>query len=230
MAETSRLLAVAKDFQRFVLFRRRDEAGQHHAVTPGLARTDGVEQPRDDDRQIFFPRVGQREKFVGELRAGVTPARLARRADEQIVVLAELRLRALAINFRGRGQQQRRAVRRGGAQQNLRFVEACLQNVQRRFDDQFNADGRRQMKNKFRICGQFRQFGARGNFGFDRFAAADSISYRAQIFQPAGREIVNDDDAFAVVQQAFNQMRADEARATGDEDMFHSQDGLNQLT
>ena len=148
---------------------------------------------------------------------------MPRRADEQIVVLAERRLGALAINFRGRGQQERRAVRGGDAQQNLRFAKARLQNVQRRFDDEFNADGRGQMKNKFRICRQFWQFRARGNFRLDEAQTWMRFD-GAQIFQPAGRKIVNDNDAFAVVEQSFNQMRSNKSSATGDKNMFHSHD------
>ena len=45
---------------------------------------------------------------------------------------------------------------------------------------------------------------------------------RAQIFQAASGKIVNDDDRFAIGQQALDQVRADEARATGDKDVFCS--------
>ena len=93
--------------------------------------------------------------------------------------------------------------------------------MQRRFDDQFNADGRRQMKNEFRVRGQFRQFGARGNFRLDDTQSRMCFD-RAQIFQTAGGKIVNDDNAFAVGQQALDEVRADEARAAGDEDVFHT--------
>jgi hypothetical protein len=67
----------------------------------------------------------------------------------------KFRLGALAVNFRGGGQQQRRGIFRGGAQQNLRLVKAGFQNVQRGFDDQFHADGRREVKNKFRVRREF---------------------------------------------------------------------------
>ena len=73
VAETPGLRAFTENFQRFAFFRRSDEPGQHHAVAPGLARADGVEQPRDDDRQRFFPRIGQRQEFVGKLRARIAP-------------------------------------------------------------------------------------------------------------------------------------------------------------
>ena len=58
---------------------------------------------------------------------------------------------------------------RGGAQQNLRLVETGFQNVQRGFDDQFHANRRRQMKNKFRLRRELRQFFALGNFAADDF-------------------------------------------------------------
>ena len=51
------------------------------------------------------------------------------------------------------------------------------------------------------------------------------LFYRAQIFQPAGREIVNDDNAFAVVEQALNQMRSNKSSPAGHKDVFHTLNG-----
>ena len=220
-AEAARLRAVAENAQRFAGLGRRDEARQHHAVAPGLARADGVEQPRDGDGQVFFARVSKREKFVRELGARVAPARLAGRPDEQVVVLAERRLGALAIDFRGGGQQQRRGIFCGGAQQDLHLVEAGFQNVQRGFDDQLHADGRGEMQNKFRVRRQLRQFGVGGNLRLDE-AEIPVLCHRAQVVPAAGGQIVNDHNAFAILQQPLHQVRADEARAAGDENVFAS--------
>jgi len=183
--ETARLFAVAENFQRLVPFRRRDEARQHHAVAAGLARADGIEQPRDGDGQVFLARVGQREKFVRELGAGVALARMSRRPDEQIVLLAELRLGALAVNFRGGSQQQRRGIFGGGTQQHLRLMKAGFQNMQRGFDDKIHANRRREVKYKFRIRREPGQFLAFGNFGADNFQPRIFFD-RPQVFEAAG--------------------------------------------
>src|ERR1017187_9003224 len=218
-AEAARLFAVAENFQRLVLFRGGDEARQHHAVASGLARADGVEQPRNDDGQFFFARVGERDKFIHELRAGVAPARMAGRPDEQVVVLAKLRLGALAINFRGGSQQQRRGILGGGTEQNLSLVEAGFQNVQRGFHNQINPDGCREVKNKFRLRRELRQFRAGGNFGLDE-TQARIYFHRPEIFQLARRKIVNNDNAFAVFEQTLHEVPANEAGAARDQNVF----------
>ena len=45
---------------------------------------------------------------------------------------------------------------------------------------------------------------------------------RLEIFQAAGRKIVNDDDSHAIRQQPFDQMRTDEAGAARDQNVFHT--------
>ena len=60
--------------------------GQNHAVTPGLPRSHGVEEPRNDHRQAFLFPVRKREEFIQRLRGGVTPAALGRRAEHQVGV------------------------------------------------------------------------------------------------------------------------------------------------
>ena len=53
-----------------------------------------------------FPHVSERQELVHQLRARVAPTAQVRRSDQQVILLAELVLAALAINLGCRGQPQ----------------------------------------------------------------------------------------------------------------------------
>ena len=99
-------------------------------------------------------------------------------------------------------------------------MKTRFQNAQRGFDHQFDADRRRQMKNELGVRGQLRQFTARGYFRLNHAQTRMRFD-RAQIFQTARGKIVNDDDRFAIGQQALDEVRPDETRAASDQDVFY---------
>jgi hypothetical protein len=68
------LVALAVDGQRLVPQGLADEARNHHAVTPGLARADGVEKPTDNHRQLLVPEIRQRKKLVHGFGRSIAPA------------------------------------------------------------------------------------------------------------------------------------------------------------
>src|SRR4029450_13229565 len=102
--EATRLPAVAKNRDRLALERLANEVRQYHAVAAGLSRADGVEEAQDDHRHLLLVPVGESEPFVQGLRAGGGPAGACGRAETEVVVLGERHLRALAVHFGRRGE------------------------------------------------------------------------------------------------------------------------------
>ena len=58
------LLTITIHPNGLVCQRRLYKTWQHHAILPGLARPNRVEQTEDDDRQPDLAVIGQRQKFV----------------------------------------------------------------------------------------------------------------------------------------------------------------------
>ena len=79
------------------------------------------------------------------------------------------------------------------------------------------------MKNELRVRRQLRQFTTRGNFRLNHAQPRMRFD-RAQIFQAARGKIVNDDDRFAIGQQALDEVRPDETRAAGDQGYARMED------
>src|SRR5581483_2187932 len=96
--KTACLAAISKDLEGLVLTGGGDKAGQGHAITPGLTRADGVEEPANDDWGSVFAHVGEGKEFVHELGAGVAPPAEMGRADEEVVFLGKGVFDALAID------------------------------------------------------------------------------------------------------------------------------------
>ena len=89
VGEAARLRAVAEDRDRLAGERLAHEVRNHHPVLAGLPGPDGIEEPHDDDGQLPFLPVGQRQELVDHLAAGVRPAVLGGRAEHEVGVLAE---------------------------------------------------------------------------------------------------------------------------------------------
>ena len=192
-------MAVTKHAQGFAGLGRCDETRQHHAVASGLARADGVEQAHDDHGQFAFLRVGECEEFIHQFRAGVAPARLMRRADEQIILLAERGFLALAVHFGRGGDEDRHAMWRGGFEQDFCLMQISFQNVDGRFDDKINAHCRCEMVNRFCVGHEFGQRGTGGNFPLDDLQSR-IVFMRAQVLAIARGKIIQHHHALAVRQ------------------------------
>ena len=98
--ERARLRPIAKDRDRFPRQRLLHEVRNHHAVLTGLTRSHGIEEPHDDDRELPFLPVREREKFVDRLAAGVGPPMLRRRPQYEIGILSKRHVLALAVDLR----------------------------------------------------------------------------------------------------------------------------------
>jgi len=97
-------------------------------------------------------------------------------------------------------------------------VQIGLQRVNRRFDNQLDANGRGKMINGRGLGNQVRQFRASGNFRSND-AQAGVPRNGAQIFQAAGGKIINDNHLLSFFEQPFDQVRTNETSPAGDEDV-----------
>src|SRR5690606_5790499 len=78
VAEAPRLVARAVDRDGLVLEGLTGERGQHHAVLPGLARSDRIEEADHGGGKAALLPVGDGEELVDELTRGIAPATLVR--------------------------------------------------------------------------------------------------------------------------------------------------------
>src|SRR5262249_13866526 len=105
ITETTRLLSGAVDVDWGVGKGGLDEARDDHPVLTGLTRAEGVEEAGDDDGETILEVVGEAQKFVDGLRAGVGPAGEARGPEHGVIVFPEWDLLALAVDFAGGGDE-----------------------------------------------------------------------------------------------------------------------------
>ena len=154
VAEASRLRAVAVDRDRVPRQPLPDEIRNHHAVAAGLARPHGVEEARDDHRQLLLLPIRQRQELVDRLAARVGPPMFRRRSHHEIVVFIERHRRALAVNLRSRRDHDELLLLVGVPQHDLGPVDVGLDGVDRRFDDQLHADGGRKVKDDVAVVDQ----------------------------------------------------------------------------
>ena len=199
VGEAARLVAVAVDRDRPAGERLLDERRHDHAVLPGLARSDGVEQPDDHRRELALAPVGQRQELVDRLRAGVAPPPLGRRTQHQVAVLAERDLLAQPVDLRGRGDQDLLLLLVGLGQHDLGAVDVGLDRPDRALDDQPDADRRGQVEDHIALVDQLG----------DRRAVVDALDRvmeprmrleMADVVDAARREVVEDEDLVAARQ------------------------------
>ena len=195
-----------------------DEARQNHAVLTGLAGANGVEKAGDDDGSLVLLGMGEGQKLVHELGAGITPPAQVRRADEEIILLGKSRLAALAIDLGGGGEQNGHLFGAGRVQDQLRFAQVGFDGPETGTHDQLHADAGGQMINGAGFGRQIRQSAVFGDLRFNDDQVRVEAG-RPQILQTAGGKVIEHGDGMAVGQKAFDQMGADEAGAAGDEDV-----------
>ena len=216
VGEAARLLAVAVDRDGHPGQRLAHEVGDHHAVLPGLPRADRVEQADHHRGQLpLFP-VGDGQELVDRLAAGVGPAALVGRAQHQVAVLAERELVALAVHLAGRSHQDRPLLLVRQGEHHLGEVDVGLDGANRGLDDQLHPHGGRQVKDPVAAVDQLRHHrhvGAR----VDDVAEALLALQVPDVVDAAGRQIIDDADLVAALQQLVGQVRSDEPRAASDE-------------
>ncbi len=99
IAKTARLLAIAVDADGFAVQGGFDKVGQHHAITAGLTRADGIEKADDDDGQLLFLPIRQSQKFVECFRSGITPTALGGGAEDEVSVFVEGHIGVFSVDL-----------------------------------------------------------------------------------------------------------------------------------
>ena len=94
--------------------------------------------------------------------------------------------------------------------------------------DQPHADGRRQMVNLVRLGRQPPHEPLVGH-GALRVAQAGVVSHGGQVFNRAGRFVIDDRHAIAPRQQRLDQMAADKPRSAGDQTMHYEKPRAEKL-
>ncbi len=147
-----------------------DESGKHHAVTAALARTHGVEEPDDGDRQAALAMPGEGEKLVDRLGTGVAPAGVAGRSEQKIAILAEGQAGGLAVDLGAGGEHNPPRLSGGQAQQQLGSGDIGFNRLDRRFDDALDADGGGEVIDELAVR----------NKGSEKLAVEDGIAVKGE--------------------------------------------------
>ena len=138
--EAARLPAVAVDGEVLVGERLADEARHDHSVDARLPRADRVEEAGDDGVGVALTVVAEGDRLSESLRGRVGPAGDRGRAQDPVGVLGEAIGVVLAVDLRGRGEEQPAIEPVGRLRDQLRCTDAAAQCFDRTFDDQLHAD------------------------------------------------------------------------------------------
>ena len=139
-----------------------------------------------------------------------------RRPQDEIRVLAERHVVALAVDLGGRGDHDQLLLLVGVLEHHFGAVHVGLDRADRLLDDQLDADGRGEMKNDVAAVDELRE----ERLVLDRvdevFESAAALEMR-DVFDGAGRQVVEDEHLVAAIEQRLGEMRADEPGAAGDQ-------------
>src|SRR3954454_6993215 len=106
MAGGARLRGVSVKLERRAGDRSLDEAWNHHPVLARLARSDRVEEARDDAVEPAFLVEAEREKLVHRLRVGVEPASFSDGPVDATIALRQWTLLAMVSVYHGARRDQ----------------------------------------------------------------------------------------------------------------------------
>src|SRR5208337_3605613 len=216
VAEATGLRAITVNFNRSLIDGALHKIGQNHAIAARLARANGVEEARHNDRLFFLFPVGESEKFVEGLGGGIAPTPLGGRAKNEVGVLMERHLGVLAVDLGGRGNQKELLFLAGSFEDELRAVDIGFDGTDGAFHNEFHADSSSQVNDDVGIIDKFGE----------ELAVLDAVEVVLQvvgtlevpdILHAAGGKIVQQHDAFALLEQPFRQVRPDKTSAAGNE-------------
>ena len=199
IAKATRLLSAAVDADRGVVQGGLDEIGEHHSVASGLARTNGVKEASDDDGQLFFLPVGKRQKFIEGLGGGVAPAAFGGGAEDKVGVFVERDVGILAVDFGGGSGENEFLFLASSFEDELRAVDVGLDGLDGAFDDELDADGGGEMDDHIGIVNELGEQLAILDIVQMILHAVGGLEM-ADIFDAAGGEIVEQNDAVAAVE------------------------------
>src|SRR5713226_1507155 len=205
VAEAAGLLAGAIDADGGVIQGGLDEIGEDHSVAAGLARSDGIEQANDDDGELFFLPVGEGEKFIEGLGGGVAPAAFGCGAEDEVGIFVERDVGVLAVDLGGGGGENELLFFAGGFEDELGAVYVGLDGLDGAFDDELDADGGGEVDDDIGVIDELGEQLAIFDV-VEMILHAVGRLEMANVFDAAGREIVEQDDAVAAVEQALREM------------------------
>ncbi len=210
------LRAVAEHRDRFTGQRLPHEVRNHHPVLARLPGSDGVEEAHDDHRELALLPVGEREKLVDRLAAGVGPAVLRRWSQDQIGVFTERHVLALAVDLGGRGDDDQLFLLVRVLQHDLGAVHVGLDGVDRLLDDQFDADRGGEMEHHVAAIDQLRQQRLVGHRVDEVFEPGPPFQM-GDVVDRSGGQVVQDLHLVALIEQRFGEMGPDESGPASDQ-------------
>ena len=214
--EATGLPAVSEHGDRFSPQRLSDEPRDYHSVTPGLTRSDRVEQPHDDRLEALFTPVGVRQDLVDRLGLGVGPPTLQRRPENPIVIFRQTVRGVLPVDLGRRGDQDPLAVLVGLLEDRLRPSDVGHEALERLLDNQVDTHRRSEMEDDIDPR--------------DDMVDEIHVEHRAEheltvgvtlemgdVGESPGREVVEQEHLIAAPEKPIRQMRSNKARSTGDQ-------------
>ena len=205
IAEAARLLAAAIDADGGVVESGLDEIGEHHSVAAGLPGAHGIEQASHDDREFFLLPVGKGKKFIERFGGRVAPAAFRCGTKDEVGVFVERNVGVLAVDL-GRGRRQNEFLFFAGSfEDHLRAVYIGLDGLDRAFDDEFDTDGGGQMDDDIGIVNEFGEQLAILEVVEVILHAVGRLEM-ADVFDAAGRKVVQQNDVFAAIKKRLREM------------------------
>src|SRR4051812_16800171 len=209
--ERADLLAVAVDLHLLAVEEVLEEDGER-AAPPArvVAGAVGVEQAQDRDLQAALLVHAQGQVLVEVLRRGVAPTAAGRRTEDDLAVLAE-GCRGVAVDVGGRGEDDRHVELERDVERGLRAVDVDVHGVQGPAEARDLAGG--EVHDAADVLEVTRQARAVTAVVLQQLEAGTPED-AAKVLRTAHREVVDPDDLAPLVEQALDQVRADEAGGT----------------
>ncbi len=190
-----------------------------------VARAVGVEEAQDRDLQPVLLGHPQREVLVVVLGRGVGPAADRRRAEHDRVVLGERR-RRLAVDVRRGGEHHVRAGLAAQIERDVRAVDVHVQGLERPAE----AGDLQRGEVGDRVAAAHRLAHPRGVAAVELLEREVRVLEQAvEVAQRPHREVVDADHGAALVQQALDEVGADEAGGAGHADRLGQGHGVGLL-
>jgi len=120
-----------------------------------------------------------------------------------------------SVDFGGGGGEDQFLFLAGGFENHLRAVDVGFDGFDGAFDDELDTNGCGEVDDDIGIINEFSEQLAILNAVQVIFQALGRLQM-ADVFHAAGGKIVEKHDSVAAIEQAFREMRADEAGAAGD--------------
>src|SRR6266536_759016 len=161
--------------------------------------------------------VSERQELVERLRLGVRPAPCGRRSIHPLAVLGErFGLAPVAVDLRRGCDEHALAEPVAVIEHGLGALDVRHERVDGLFDDEPHSDRRREVEHDVAAVHELVD-DRRLEHGVHYEVEVAALAQMRDVALRAGREIVEDEDLPALFEKELREMRADEARAAGDQ-------------